>query len=80
MAQIFVCDICGSRENVVRKQYPYKTEFDGVETSSVYEVIDLCSHCENIILQKTISNFIKNKIDKFEFNSLFIKEFKSDQY
>jgi hypothetical protein len=82
MATINICDICGAREDVSRRSYPYDRRPDGAGGSeTVSEIYDLCQTHELIALKLAIKTCV-NKTDikdiqnDWSFNQLIINEIK----
>jgi len=65
MASIIICDICNSRDIVRTITYKTGTETDvaGGSREYTYDSYDLCLICENTILNKFVTNCIKNYSD-----------------
>lgn len=78
MAQILICDVCGTRKNVNRRQYAYDRRSDGAGSSGdVYEIFDLCLEHELLALKCAINESLKKDIHHHhDFNSLIIFEIK----
>lgn len=83
MATINICDICGTRNNVNRRQYPYDRRIDGAGSMDTeYEIYDLCQTHELIVLKLAIKASLKldirsgNVCAEYFFNQLIITEIK----
>lgn len=82
MATINICDICGCRENVNRRQYEYDRQSDGVGgREDVCAVFDLCEKHELIVLKATITATLKVGVtavtNNYIFNGLVIERIKN---
>lgn len=76
MAQIIICDVCGTKKNVARKHYAYDRRSDGVGgREDVYKMFDLCQTHELLALSRAFkaSLGIDTKTES-EMNRLIIAE------
>lgn len=78
MAQITICDICETRDNVNRKCYPYDRQPDRVGSSEdVCEMFDLCLMHENLALSRALKAVLRKDIKtEYDMNKLIISEIK----
>ena len=78
MATIEVCDICGSRDGVVRHFYAIDRRNDGAGSmEDVGEVYDLCVKHQIVILEATIANIKEiHKVPKYTTNQYAVKAIK----
>lgn len=79
MAQILICDICKTRENVNRLNYPYDRCADGAGGSeTVFQLYDICQTHEIAAMKRAVGTYIKSRkagiLTGYEFNTLLIAE------
>ena len=75
MATIKVCDVCGTKDNVNSRYYPYDRRADGAGgMEDVGDSFDLCCRHE-VVLQKKIIKVLtdrKEPLNEYQINSMAI--------
>ena len=74
MAQIIICDICGSKERVKVHCYVYDRATDAAGAmEDIYYQVDLCEACELSVLKQVIKKLTKGSIDQWKLNKIIIE-------